>query len=83
MGSTRTVYVLRGLTDPNRHYTGRTSNVTRRLERHNAGLNTHAAPHRPWRLLVSMELHDYIAAARFERYLKTGSGRAFANRHFS
>jgi hypothetical protein len=33
----------------------------------NAGLNTHTAWHRPWRLLVSMEFHDHIPAARFER----------------
>jgi putative endonuclease len=83
MESTRTVYILRSLTDPDRHYTGRTSNVTRRLEWHNAGLNTHTARHRPWRLLVSIAFHDHIAAARFERYLKTGSGRAFAKRHFA
>jgi predicted GIY-YIG superfamily endonuclease len=81
MESTRTVYILRSLTDPTRHYTGRTSNVTRRLDWHNAGLNTHTARHRPWQLLVSVEFH--VAAARFERYLKTGSGRAFAKRHFA
>ena len=83
MESTRTVYILRSLTDPDRHYTGRTSNDTRRLEWHNAGLNTHTARHRPWRLLVSIAFHDHIAAARFERYLKTGSGRAVAKRHFA
>jgi len=83
MENTRIVYILRSLADPDRHYTGRTSNVTRRLEWHNAGLNTHTARHRPWQLLVSMEFHDHVAAARFERYLKTGSGRAFAKRHFA
>jgi hypothetical protein len=29
-----------------------------------------------------MEFTDAAAAARFERYLKTGSGRAFARRRF-
>jgi predicted GIY-YIG superfamily endonuclease len=79
---TRTVYILRSLTNPDRHYTGRTSNATRRLAWHNAGLNTHTARHRPWQLLVSMEFNNHAIAARFERYLKTGSGRAFARRHF-
>jgi hypothetical protein len=31
---------------------------------------------------VSMEFPDESAAARFERYLKSGSGRAVATRHF-
>src|SRR6476659_847289 len=33
-------------------------------------------------LPVSLEFADALIAARFERYLKTGSGRAFAKRHF-
>jgi hypothetical protein len=31
---------------------------------------------------VALEFADAKNAARFERYLKTGSGRAFAKRHF-
>ena len=78
----RIVYILRSLTDPARHYVGLTSHVEARLTWHNAGLNAHTARHRPWTLLISIEFQDRIAAARFERYLKTGSGRAFATRHF-
>jgi len=37
---------------------------------------------RPWHLLVSLEFRTAEAAGQFERYLKTGSGRAFAKRHF-
>jgi hypothetical protein len=32
---------------------------------------------------VSLEFPDERAAARFENYLKSGSGRGFAKRHFS
>jgi hypothetical protein len=32
---------------------------------------------------VSLEFPNESAAARFEKYLKSGSGRAFAKRHFS
>jgi hypothetical protein len=32
---------------------------------------------------VSIEFPDERSAVRFEKYLKTGSGRAFATRHFS
>jgi hypothetical protein len=31
---------------------------------------------------VSIEFPNESAAARFEKYLKSGSGRAFATRHF-
>jgi len=34
-------------------------------------------------LVVSLEFKSEEAAVRFERYLKSGSGRAFAKRHFS
>jgi len=37
---------------------------------------------RPWSLLVSIEFSTERAASAFERYLKSGSGRAFAKRHF-
>jgi hypothetical protein len=33
-------------------------------------------------LHVSIEFADECLAIRFERYLKSGSGRAFAKRHF-
>jgi predicted GIY-YIG superfamily endonuclease len=78
----RSVYLLRSETNPSRHYVGLTSDLTRRLASHNAGLSVHTARARPWRLLVSISFADEATAARFERYLKSGSGRAFAVRHF-
>jgi putative endonuclease len=78
----RFVYVLRSLRDPARHYVGLTSNVPRRLEWHNAGQNAHTAKNRPWSVVVSIELKDEETARRLERYLKSGSGRVFATRHF-
>jgi hypothetical protein len=33
-------------------------------------------------VLATVEFADPIRAAAFERYLKSGSGRAFAKRHF-
>jgi putative endonuclease len=78
----RFVYVLRSATDPSRHYVGRTANVDQRLDWHNAGPCGYSLQHRPWTVLVSMEFPDESSAARFEKYLKSGSGRAFAKRHF-
>jgi len=76
------VYVLESSRSPDRHYIGLTSDVSARLAAHNDARSWHTAKHGPWKLLVSMEFTDAAVAARFERYLKTGSGRAFAGRHF-
>ena len=78
----RFVYVLVSVADPDRHYVGLTSDVARRLDVHNSGGSHHTAQYRPWRLIVSVEFADGPSAVAFERYLKTGSGRAFAKRHF-
>ena len=53
-----------------------------RLDWHNAGQNEHTARDRPWHVIVSIEFRNAEAAGQFESYLKTGSGRAFAKRHF-
>ena len=79
----RFVYVLRSDSDPSRHYVGRASNVDDRLDWHNAGLSGYTVHDRPWSVVVTVEFPDERAAARFERYLKSGSGRAFAKRHFA
>jgi predicted GIY-YIG superfamily endonuclease len=79
----RFVYILRSETDPSRHYVGRSSNPDERLKWHNDGPSGYTLQHRPWRLIVSIAFPDESAASRFERYLKSGSGRAFAKRHFA
>ena len=72
------VYILQSSAKPSEFYTGLTTNVGQRLAAHNAGQSPHTAKFRPWRLLSAHYFADADAAARFERYLKTGSGRAFA-----
>jgi len=37
---------------------------------------------RPWKIVLYVAFDSRIQAQRFERYLKSGSGHAFANRHF-
>jgi predicted GIY-YIG superfamily endonuclease len=59
-----------------------TSDPVSRLREHNAGFSPHTAQYRPWRFLVMIEFDEEAPAANFERYLKTGSGREFARRHF-
>ena len=78
----RFVYVLESQKDPERHYVGLTSDVTTRVTVHNSGGSHHTASMRPWRLLVTLEFSNERSAVLFEQYLKSGSGRAFAKRHF-
>ena len=79
--SKRFVYVLKNGTVPPRYYTGVTSAVARRCAEHNAGSCIHTAKYRPWSLDVVVEFADERRAVSFERYLKSGSGVAFAHRH--
>lgn len=79
----RFVYVLRSSVDPARHYVGLTADVAERIAAHNAGQSVHTANLRPWTLVVSIEFREERVARHFEHYLKSGSGRAFARRHFA
>ena len=74
----RFVYVLRNRSTPMRYYTGVTANVTARLADHNAGRCPHTADGRPWNIDLVVEFTDETRAMKFERYLKSGSGVAFA-----
>ena len=51
--------------------------------KHNHGPCGHTVRHRPWSLVVSMEFPTQETAVQFERYPKSGSGRAFTKRHFA
>ena len=77
----RFVYVLKNHQVPPRYYTGLTGDVVARHAEHNAGGCSHTAKHRPWSVDVVIEFADEQRAIDFERYLKNGSGVAFAHRH--
>ena len=72
------VYVVQSITDPNQFYTGLCGDVQKRLAAHNAGQSPHTSKYKPWRLVSAHYFADDQVAAQFERYLKSGSGRAFA-----
>lgn len=78
----RFVYLLRS-EKTGGPYIGVTNDVGRRIAVHNSGGSLYTAPHRPWRLIVTLEFASERSALDFERYLKSGSGRAFARRHFN
>lgn len=76
------VYILVSEADPTLHYTGCTTDLSKRLQKHNEGGVPHTAKHRPWRIETVIRFSSKTKARAFEKYLKTGSGREFARRHF-
>ena len=61
-------------------YTGITDNVEARLKRHNARNVPSTALSGPWSLRTFVAFTDSALATDFEKYLKSGSGRAFAKK---
>jgi putative endonuclease len=49
---------------------------------HNTGKVSHTSKHKPWRIETAVAFSNKRKATAFERYLKSGSGREFARRHF-
>jgi putative endonuclease len=76
------VYILVGESEPDRHYIGSTSDLNARLAAHNAGRVSHTSKYKPWSVETAIAFHRKTKAIAFERYLKSGSGREFARRHF-
>lgn len=77
----RFVYVIRSEVS-GRRYFGLTSDFEKRLAGHNAGQNISTAGQRPWRPVTVTEFQSGAAAVQLEKYLKSGSGRAFVRTHF-
>ena len=74
------VYVLQSESAPDYFYTGITEDLRARLVKHNRGEVPHTVKHRPWKIKTTIAFTDHQRAIEFERYLKTGSGRAFAKK---
>ena len=72
------VYILQSLMDSEQFYTGITDDLDARLLKHNSGAVTHTSKYRPWRIKTYVAFTDEARASAFEKYLKSGSGRAFA-----
>jgi predicted GIY-YIG superfamily endonuclease len=75
------VYILQSEADEH-FYVGVTDDLRARLRKHNSGEVPHTSKHLPWKLRTYISFDDVDRAYAFERYLKSGSGRAFSTRHF-
>ena len=62
-------------------YTGCTSNLKDRFERHQKGYVPATANRLPVNLEFYFAIKDKYKAFGFEKYLKSGSGRAFVKKH--
>jgi predicted GIY-YIG superfamily endonuclease len=76
------VYVLVSKANDTIHYTGITRNLQQRLLEHNRGKCPNSSAHRPWRIETAIAFKSERKARVFGKYLKSGSGREFARRHF-
>ena len=63
-----------------KYYTGYTRDLEERLWRHAHGMVPYTVPFRPVQLVFYCALPDKYMAIAFEKYLKSGSGRAFMNK---
>jgi len=76
------VYILKSLSKSNSFYVGITSNLKLRLNRHNNGLCPHTIKDKPWKIKNAIWFENKAKAIKLEKYLKSGSGRAFSKKHF-
>jgi len=74
------VYLLRSEKQPDQTYIGFTADLKARLKRHNAGRCTHTRKYIPWNLITYLGFDERERALRFEKYLKTHSGKAFSSK---
>lgn len=76
------VYLIQSIPFTNQKYIGHTDNLRERLKTHNSGGSVYTKTYRPWKLVMAIAFEDKLKATAFEKYLKSGAGRAFAKRHF-
>ncbi len=74
------VYILQSEKDKSL-YVGATENIKKRLAEHNAGQARYSRTKRPYTLKWFCGFGDKHLALKFEKYLKQGSGFAFARKH--
>lgn len=70
------VYAIKS-TKCNYIYVGLTSNLLKRIERHNKGYEHTTRPYRPFKLIYKEFHPDRPSARKREKYLKSGVGKEF------
>jgi predicted GIY-YIG superfamily endonuclease len=74
------VYLIQSINYPKQIYIGSTSNLRERMVTHNSGGSLYTKSYKPWKLIMYLWFENKLKATAFEKYLKSGSGSAFAKR---
>jgi putative endonuclease len=74
------VYLIQSVSAQGERYLGMTTDLKERLQEHNAGKSFLTSKFKPWKLTSYIAFSDRAKAEAFERYLKSGSGHAFARK---
>jgi len=74
------VYLIRSIKNQDKTYIGYTNNIEQRMEKHNNGASVYSTDFKPWKLVTYIAFDDESKAINFEKYLKMGSGHAFAQK---
>jgi len=77
------MYYVYSLKCKDGYYIGCTDNLKDRLLRHQKGNVSATSDRLPIELDFYFALKDKYKAFNFEKYLKSGSGRAFTKKHFT
>lgn len=75
------MYYIYSLKCKDGFYIGCTADLKDRLERHQKGQVPATTNRQPVKLDFYFAVQDKYRAFEFEKYLKSGSGRAFLNKH--
>ena len=74
------VYLIQSINYPKQIYIGSTSNLRERMVTHNSGGSLYTKAYKPWKLIMYLWFENKLKTTAFEKYLKSGSGSAFAKR---
>jgi putative endonuclease len=75
------VYIIQSLNYPEHFYTGYTCDLKRRLDEHNSGDSIHTNKFKPWKIKNYIAFDNKEKAEKFEKYLKSQSGREFIKKY--
>ena len=73
-------YIIQSQQDKS-YYTGYTSNLKKQFQKHNEGGQKYSSQKRPFILVWYCGFTEKSKGTAFEKYLKQGSGFAFARKH--
>jgi predicted GIY-YIG superfamily endonuclease len=75
------VYLIKSQNFPEQAYVGYTTDISERIKKHNEGGSLHTKKYKPWTLITYLAFDSKKKALDFEKYIKVGSGAAFAKKH--